>query len=206
MQGPPLEAINQELPLIYQEIASNPVVADRARLGIIGFSTTAEVLLPLADLNDVHSIPQLTPRGATNYGAAFSLLKQTIEQDIAALKQSGHTPYRPTVFFLTDGLPTDQWHVEHKNLVDRAFKAYPTILAFGFGDVDATTLQQIATFRAFIADGDMAPAQALREFARQLLNSVVQSAVASSSHPSGAAQLIVPDQVQGYTVLAPDPI
>ncbi|WP_327104881.1 vWA domain-containing protein [Nonomuraea glycinis] len=206
MQGPPLEAINQELPLIYQEIASNPVVADRARLGIIGFSTTAEVLLPLADLNDVHSIPQLTPRGATNYGAAFSLLKQTIEQDIAALKQSGHTPYRPTVFFLTDGLPTDQWHVEHKNLVDRDFKAYPTILAFGFGDVDATTLQQIATFRAFIADGDMAPAQALREFARQLLNSVVQSAVASSSHPSGAAQLIVPDQVQGYTVLAPDPI
>jgi uncharacterized protein YegL len=206
MQGPPLDAINQELPLIYQEIASNPVVADRARLGIIGFSTTAEVLLPLADLNDVLSIPQLSPRGATNYGAAFSLLKQTIEQDIAALKQSGHTPYRPTVFFLTDGLPTDQWHVEHKNLVDRDFKAYPTVLAFGFGDVDATTLQQIATFRAFIADGDMAPAQALREFARQLLNSVVQSAVASSSHPSGAAQLIVPDQVQGYTVLAPDPI
>lgn len=206
MQGPPLDAINQQLPLIYQEIASNPVVADRARLGIIGFSTTAEVLLPLADLNDVLSIPQLSPRGATNYGAAFSLLKQTIEQDIAALKQAGHTPYRPTVFFLTDGLPTDQWHVEHKNLVDRDFKAYPTILAFGFGDVDATTLQQIATFRAFIADGDMAPAQALREFARQLLNSVVQSAVASSSNPSGAAQLIVPDQVQGYTVLAPDPI
>ncbi len=57
MQGPPLDAINQELPLIYQEIASNPVVADRARLGIIGFSTTAEVLLPLADLNDVLSIP-----------------------------------------------------------------------------------------------------------------------------------------------------
>lgn len=206
MQGPPLDAINQELPLIYQEIASNPVVADRARLGIIGFSSTAEVLLPLADLNDVHSIPQLSPRGATSYGAAFSLLKQTIEQDIAALKQSGHAPYRPTVFFLTDGLPTDQWQAEYKSLVSSDFKAHPTILAFGFGEADATTLQQVATFRAFIADGDMAPTQALREFARQLLNSVVQSAVASSANPSGAAQLVVPDQVPGYTVLAPDPI
>lgn len=206
MQGPPLDAINQELPLIYQEIASNPVVADRARLGIIGFSSTAEVLLPLADLNDVHSIPQLSPRGTTSYGAAFSLLKRTIEQDIAGLKQAGHAPYRPTVFFLTDGLPTDDWHGEHKDLVSRDFRAHPTILAFGFGDVDPTTLQQVATFRAFIANGNMSPTQALREFARQLLNSVVQSAVASSSNPSGTAQLIIPDQVPGYTVLAPDPL
>ncbi|GIH67758.1 vWA domain-containing protein [Sphaerimonospora thailandensis] len=206
MQGPPLDAINRELPQIYQEIASNPVVADRARLGIIGFSTDAEVLLPLADLNDVHSIPQLTPRGATNYGAAFSLLKHTIEQDIAALKQAGHTPYRPTVFFLTDGLPTHDWHVEHKELTSEAFRAHPHILAFGFGDVDQATLQQVATFRAFIADSSLSPAQALREFARQLLNSVVQSAIASSADPSGAAHLSFPQHATGYTVLPADPI
>ncbi|MBX6169755.1 MAG: VWA domain-containing protein [Thermobispora bispora] len=206
MEGPPLDAINQELPEIYREIASNPVVADRARLGIIGFSDRAEVLLPLSDLNDVHSIPQLAPRGGTNYGAAFALLKSTIEQDVQALKQAGHRPYRPCVFFLTDGQPTYEWHQEYRSLTDPGFPPHPTILAFGFGDVDATTLQQVATFRAFIANDDISPAQALREFAKQLLNSVVQSAVASSADPAGGARLVIPEQVKGYTTLPADPV
>ncbi|MEV5409584.1 VWA domain-containing protein [Thermopolyspora sp. NPDC052614] len=206
MQGEALDAINQELPTIYQEIASNPVVADRARLGIIGFSTTAEVLLPLADLNEVQSIPQLTPRGMTNYGAAFALLRQTIEQDIKGLKQAGHTPYRPTVFFLTDGQPTDDWQLEHQNLVSPSFGPHPTILAFGFGEVEPTTLQHIATFRAFVADGEAKPSEALREFAKQLLNSVVRSAVASSSNPSGGATMLLPEQAAGFTVLPAAPV
>jgi len=205
MQGEPLDAINQELPNIYHEIASNPVVADKTRLGIIGFSAGAEVLLPLADLNEVQSLVQLTPRGATNYGAAFSLLRATIEQDIRDLKQAGHTPFRPTVFFLTDGQPTDDWYAAHQKLISPDFRARPTILAFGFGDVQPATLRQVATFRAFIADGDLSPAQALREFARQLLNSVVQSAVASASSSNGAL-MAFPEQAKGYTVLAAEPV
>ncbi|MEU7983257.1 VWA domain-containing protein [Streptosporangium canum] len=206
MQGPPLDAINQELPRIYQEIASNPVVADKARLCLIGFSTHAEVLLPLADLNEIQSLSQLSPRGVTNYGTAFSLLRDTIERDIKELKQAGHTPFRPTVFFLTDGQPTDDWHGDHQRLVDPAFGPHPTILAFGFGEVRPETLQKVATFRAFIANGDVSPAQALREFARQLLNSVVQSAVASSASPSSGALMVFPDQAKGYTVLPAEPV
>ncbi|MER5620224.1 VWA domain-containing protein [Streptosporangium sp. NPDC002544] len=206
MQGAPLDAINRELPEIYREIASNPVVADKIRLGVIGFSTTANVLLPLADLNELQSIPQLSPQGVTNYGAAFSRLRTTIEQDIRELKQAGHVPFRPTVFFLTDGQPTDDWHAEHQRLTDPGFSARPTILAFGFGEAELATLQQVTTFRAFIADPDVAPTHALREFAKQLLNSVVHSAIASSSNSSGGAQLVVPDQIKGYTVLAADPV
>ncbi|MFC4529337.1 vWA domain-containing protein [Sphaerisporangium dianthi] len=205
MDGDPIRAINQELPTIYDEIASNPVVADKARLGIIGFSSGAAVLLPLADLNDIHSIPQLSARGMTSYGAAFSLLRDTIEQDIKQLRQAGHAPYRPTVFFLTDGQPTDEgWHAHHQRLVDPGFGPHPHILAFGFGDAQPATLAQVATFRAFVANGDVSPTQALREFAKQLLNSVVQSAVASSSSPDEQPRLVVPDQVAGYTVLPVD--
>ncbi|MFJ2033733.1 VWA domain-containing protein [Streptosporangium sp. NPDC087985] len=205
MQGAPLDAINQELPGIYREIASNPVVADKTRLGLIGFSTSAEVLLPLADLNEIQSLPQLSPRGVTNYGAAFSLLRDTIEQDIKELKRSGHRPFRPTVFFLTDGQPTDDWNAEHQRLTGPGFSARPTILAFGFGDVEPATLRQVATFRAFIADDDISPVQALREFAKQLLNSVVHSAIASVNSSVGP-QVVVPDQVKGYTVLSADPV
>ncbi|GGL56783.1 vWA domain-containing protein [Planomonospora parontospora] len=206
MQGAPLDAINQELPRVHHQIASNPVVADKARFSIIGFSSTAEVLLPLSDLGDVTELPTLEARGATDYGAAFSLLRSTIEADIRTLKQAGHTPFRPTVFFLTDGQPTDSWHAEYQRLVDPGFSARPHILAFGFGEVDPATLQQIATFRAFVAQNGISPAQALGEFAKQLLQSIVRSATLSASNPTNTAILALPEQAAGYTVLQADPV
>jgi uncharacterized protein YegL len=211
MAGAPLQAINDQIPEIFHEIASNPTVADKARLGIIGFSGSAEVLLPLADLNDVHELPELAPKGATSYASAFTLLRDTIEQDIRRLKADGHIPFRPTVFFLTDGQPTDSdWVTAHRRLTGKDFGPRPTILAFGFGDVRPETLQAVATFRAFIADGELDPTNALREFAKQLLNSVVASAVASSAafsaNPSAGAQMIFPEQVKGYTVLEAEPV
>ncbi|MEW2352982.1 VWA domain-containing protein [Spirillospora sp. NPDC029432] len=211
MAGEPLEEINKQLPEIFTEIASNPTVADKARLGIIGFSDRAEVLLPLADLNDVHQLPKLEPKGATSYGVVFDRLRDTIEQDIRALKADGHVPFRPTVFFLTDGQPTDSdWASAHQRLTGRDFGPRPTILAFGFGHVRPETLQSVATFRAFIADEELNPSNALREFAKQLLNSVVASAVASSAafsaNPAAGAQMVFPEQVKGYTVLEADPV
>lgn len=133
------------------------------------------------------------------------------EQDIRRLKAEGHVPFRPTVFFLTDGQPTDSdWAAAHRRLTGKDFGPRPTLLAFGFGDARPETLQAVATFRAFIADGELDPANALREFAKQLLNSVVASAVASSAafsaSPSAGAQMVFPEQVKGYTVLEADPV
>lgn len=211
MAGEPLREINDQLPEIFNEIASNPTVADKARLCVISFSNTAEVVIPLADLNDVQQLPELAPKGGTNYGAAFTVLRDTIEKDIRALKTAGHRPFRPTVFFITDGQPTDgNWASAHRRLTDADFGPRPTILAFGFGDAHPETLQTVATFRAFVASGELNPSSALREFAKQLLNSVVASAVASSAafsaNPDAGAQMVFPEQVKGYTVLDADPV
>ncbi len=71
MSGMPIEAINDSLPKMHAEIGSNPAVADKTRFCLIGFSNDAEVLLPLADLSTITSIPALQARGGTSYGAAF---------------------------------------------------------------------------------------------------------------------------------------
>lgn len=204
MSGDPLDAINDSLPKIHTEIGSNPVVADKTKFALVGFSDYAELVLPLSNLSEITSIPALTVKGGTSYSSAFDLLYDTIAEDVKQLKASGDQVFRPAVFFLSDGQPGDSWEESYKRLIDPSWTYHPNILAFGFGDVDATTLQHVATARAFVADGSMGPDEALREFAQSLIQSIVNSG--SKPAQGGALTLAVPDQVPGFTSLPADEI
>lgn len=204
MSGAPVQAINDSLPKLHAEIGSNPVVADKTRFCLIGFESDAQVLLPLSDLSAVTSIPGLNARGGTNYGKAFDLLYNTISTDVAALKAAGNTVYRPAVFFLSDGQPGDNWTAAYQRLTDPSWSLHPNVLAFGFGSVHAATLQQVATVRAYLADGSMGPDAALREFAASLIQSIVNSG--SKPTQGGALTLQVPENVPGFTALPADPV
>ncbi|TNY38172.1 vWA domain-containing protein [Thermomonospora catenispora] len=205
MDGAPIDAINKSLPEIHQEIGGNPVVADKTRFCLISFSSTAQVLLPLSDLSEVTSMPAMAASGSTSYTAAFTLLRDTIERDVAALKAAGHQVLRPAVFFLTDGQPTDDdWVSAYQRLTDPSWKPRPNILAFGFGGVNVDTIQQVATVRGFLADGSLGPAQALQEFAQSLIQSVINSG--TSADAGGGMSLAMPDKVPGFTTVPADPV
>jgi hypothetical protein len=64
----------------------------------------------------------------------------------------------------------------------------------------------VATVRAFIANGFLGPAQALKEFARSLIRSIVSSGSRSAANPSGGATLVMPNEVEGFTTLEAEPI
>lgn len=204
MSGAPIDAINDALPKLHQEIGSNPVVADKTQFCIIGFSDDAEVLLELSDLSLVSELPVLETKGSTSYASAFRLLKQTMERDIAQLKAAGNKVYRPVVFFLTDGYPTDaSWEDEYNAVIDPSLSWHPNILAFGIGEADETTISSVATFKAFIADGTIGPADALKEFATALTKSIVKS---GSTATQDGMVLQAPDVVPGFTSLAVDTV
>lgn len=205
MSGEPIKAINDSLPKLHAEIGSTPVVADKTRFCLIGFSNDAQVLLPLADLSTVTSMPGLKASGGTSYVAAFDLLYDTITNDVSQLKNDGNQVYRPAVFFLSDGQPTDNdWSAAYQRITDQSWPLHPNILAFGFGGVDPQTLQQVATVKAFIADGSMGPDQALREFAQSLIHSIVNSGTNQSA--GGALQLSAPENVPGFITLPADQV
>lgn len=202
MAGAPIDAINSSLPDVHAEIGSNPVVADKTRFCLIGFSDKADVLLPLCDLSTLTSMPKLRADGTTNYQAAFETLKQTIDDDVKNLKSQGHTVYRPAVFFLSDGHPNkNQWQTAFQALTDPNWTSRPNILAFGFGAADENVIRQVATTRAFMANGTMGPADALREFAESLIRSIVNSATPSAANPAGGVNLSMPDTVPGFTTI-----
>ncbi|MGX4688731.1 vWA domain-containing protein [Streptomyces sp. JNUCC 63] len=204
MAGDGVDAINAALPELHHEISTNPSVADKTRFALIGFSTQASVLQPLADLSELTQLPSLSAGGVTSFGAAFRLLKDTIEKDVAALKAEGHDVYRPVVFFLSDGIPTDEgWRTALNDL--NAFRYAPKIIAFGISDADIATISEVANFKAFIQQDDsISPAVALREFASSLTRSIVSSATSMAAQSGEGFQLQVDEQVPGFTSLSLD--
>lgn len=200
-----LDALNDALSELHRAVGTDPVVADKTRFCLIGFSGTAEVLQPLCRLSDVMEIVGLTTQAGTSFGEAFSRLRDTIETDVESLKADAHRVYRPAVFFLSDGHPTDPatWPDAYERLRDPDWPARPNIISFGIGDADADTIGRIGTFQAFMCTGGTSPGGALHSFARTLTTSVVRS---GGMTPDGDLVLQVPDSVPGFTALQIDPV
>src|SRR5207247_2640955 len=96
------------------------------------------------DLRDTHRLPMFATRGRrTSYAAAFRLLRQEIERDLAQLRSDNFRVFRPAVFFITDGEPNDDdQHLKaaFEELTDPSFRARPNILPFGVRDATKETL------------------------------------------------------------------
>jgi uncharacterized protein YegL len=196
-----IDALNDAVTATCDAAAMNPVVADRIRLGIIAFSGEAAVTMPLGDLGLLDDIPTLVPRGLTNYGAAFALLRATIESDVGQLVADGYRVFRPAVFFLTDGRPTDPapvWRSALAHVLDASFPHRPNIVAFGFGDADTAILSEVGTLASYTAADAVTAAAAIASFGSLLVESVVSSGAAGHFRlpvgaPDGLVQLIAED-------------
>ncbi|GAA1567768.1 hypothetical protein GCM10009789_21490 [Kribbella sancticallisti] len=118
------------------------------RLGLIGFSDSAQVLLPLGPLG-VFKLPSAARRGTsiTSFRTAFSFLLDTIDSDLGLLLAGSAAVRRPVVLFVSDGQPTDPatWPPAHAALTDPARPTHPHLFTAGVGDADAATLDRIAT-------------------------------------------------------------
>ena len=123
-------------------------VEAQVNLGMIGFSDSAQVLLPVGPLG-VFELPSPPRRSTsiTSFRRAFTFLLDTIEADLGRLLARSTTVRRPVVLFVSDGQPTDPatWPSAHAALTDPARPTHPHLLTAGIGDADTATLARIAT-------------------------------------------------------------
>lgn len=142
--------LNDGLKRLHRAIVAEPVVDDVAQVCIMTFASSASVVLPLGQMSE-QAVPTLSAGGGTQYGAAFRLLAQSIQQDSANLKEKGYRVYRPCAFFLTDGEPNDRdWHqtfsstLTYDQRTGRGMKAHPIFVPFGFRHARENVLKQLA--------------------------------------------------------------
>lgn len=188
MAGEPIVAVNEGLGQIYRLLSADPQAVETAYLSVIQFGERADQsdLVPV----DQFVPPQLDANGRTAMGAAFHLLVESITNDLVLNDPDKgiHGDYRPLVFLLTDGRPTDNYRDEIPRLQALRGSRRPVIVALGCGpDVDPAMLAQV-TDNVFLMH-NMSP-EAIKGFFKWMSGSIAKTSKAVAG--GTAADLVAP--------------
>jgi uncharacterized protein YegL len=127
MNGRPIEQLNLGLRVFKEELTSDDMAMQRVEVAVMTFGPVQVI----SDFQtaDLFQPPTLSPTGDTPMGAAIAQGLEMLEARKGVYKQAGVSYYRPWVFLITDGAPTDNW--QHAAAMVRAGDS-PERKAFSF--------------------------------------------------------------------------
>lgn len=108
MSGEPIEAVKNGVQVLISTLRQDPYALETAYLSLITFDTDARQLVPLTDLSSFQ-MPELKAAGGTSLGAALQTVADSINREVAKSTIDVKGDWKPLVFLMTDGIPTDQW-------------------------------------------------------------------------------------------------
>ena len=108
MRGEPINAVRDGLDLLVSTLRQDPYALETAFLSVITFDTNAQQVVPLTEITDFQP-PAIEARGVTALGSALSLAARCIEIEVQKTSAQIKGDWKPLVFLMTDGMPTDDW-------------------------------------------------------------------------------------------------
>jgi len=118
MDGERIKALNEGLQVFQESLQKDELASKRVEVGIVTFGGTPEIIQDFVTA-DQFQAPRLQVRGDTPMGAAVQQALDMLEARKKAYNDNGIAYYRPWLFLITDGAPTDEWH----NAARRAYQA-----------------------------------------------------------------------------------
>ncbi|MDE5831760.1 MAG: VWA domain-containing protein [Desulfovibrio sp.] len=107
MKGEPIESVKDGLQTLLSALRTDPFALESAYLCLVTFDREPKCVVPLASV-DEFKLPEFeTPDGPTHMGAALELLCGLVDKDVRKNSASGKGDWKPLLFLLTDGKPSD---------------------------------------------------------------------------------------------------
>ena len=106
MSGAPIAELNQGLKDFYTALSQDDLAMGRAEVTVISFNSSVNVELGFRPAEE-YVAPELSASGCTSMNQAMITALDEIQARKELYKQNGVKWYRPWLFVLTDGAPTD---------------------------------------------------------------------------------------------------
>ena len=142
MHGAPIRQLNLGIQTFREELIADAMAIKRVEVAIISFGPV-EVVSDFATADNFFP-PPLVSSGQTPMGAAIERALGLLETRKVAYKSNGISYYRPWIFLVTDGSPTDAWWraAEHVKTGEQAKKFM--FFSVGVEGADFSILRKIS--------------------------------------------------------------
>ncbi len=138
MNGDAIESVDQGFRNLTAKLTGDPHTAEVVWLSIIVFDTVPRQLMPLHPIGGFRGLP-LSVSGSSNLGKALEFLHECIKKEVRKHTRERRGDWKPLVFLMTDGKPTDEWEEQCK-----PFGTDMNLVACGVGvDADISNLKKL---------------------------------------------------------------
>lgn len=151
MLGQPIAELNAGLAAFKTELAADSLAVKRVEVAVITFGPVA-VQNPF-QTSDVFQPKRLQAEGDTPMGAAIIEAIYLVEERKKVYQTSGIAYYRPWIFLITDGAPTDDWHQAASLLREGVEKKKFAFFAVAVEGADMATLARLSPRQPARLDG-----------------------------------------------------
>lgn len=195
MMGEPIEAVRQGVKALLSELKGDPQALETAYLSVITFDSSARQVIPLTELMQFQE-PELKASGATALGGALNVLMECVNSEVRKSSETQKGDWRPLVFILTDGAPTDVEAFGQAAQALKGMKAANIVACAAGSRADTTYLRQITEnvlMMNTLSAGDMA------RFFAWVSGSVKMSSRSLDARPGAAIEL--PPPPEGFVIV-----
>lgn len=152
MDGEPVRQLNSGLQVYQEELLSDDLAAKRVEIAVVTFGGKVATVCDFTTAANF-TPPSLTVSGNTPMGSAINHAIDMVEDRKQVYKANGIHYYRPWLFLITDGAPTDEWRAAASRVKDgEASKAF-SFFAVGVRSADFARLAQISVRQPLHLEG-----------------------------------------------------